>query len=103
MKNTCVVLKPDGSLHSVHHTLDEKAPGANLSKEEAQARAEVFLRDRKSVNLADWNLVETHTDKKPARTDHSFEWEQKAALGVAPGQSGTAGRAHPHAVASAGR
>ena len=75
-----VVLKPDGSLHSVHHTLDEKAPGANLSKEEAQARAEVFLRDRKGVNLADWNLVETHTDKKPARTDHTFEWEQKAAL-----------------------
>ena len=75
-----VVLKPDGSLHSVHHTLDEKAPGANLSKEEAQARAEVFLRDRKGVNLADWNLVETHTDKKPARTDHFFEWEQKAAL-----------------------
>ena len=86
-----VVLKPDGSLHSVHHTLDEKAPGANLSKEEAQARAEVFLRDRKNVNLSDWNLVETHTDKKPARTDHSFEWEQKPALGVAPGQSGTEG------------
>ena len=79
-----VVLKPDGSLHSVHHTVDEKAPGANLSKEEAQARAEVFLRDRKGVNLADWNLVETHTDKKPARTDHFFEWEQKAALDAAP-------------------
>ncbi len=86
-----VVLKPDGSLHSVHHTIDEKAPGANLSKEEAQARAEVFLRDRKNVNLSDWDLVETHTDKKPARTDHSFEWEQKPALGVAPGQSGTEG------------
>ena len=86
-----VVLKPDGSLHSVHHTIDEKAPGANLSKEEAQARAEVFLRDRKNVNLVDWNLVETKTDKKPARTDHSFEWEQKAALGVAPGQAGTEG------------
>jgi membrane protease YdiL (CAAX protease family) len=86
-----VVLKPDGSLHSVHHTIDEKASGANLSKEEAQARAEVFLRDRKSVNLADWNLVETHTDKKPARTDHTFEWEQKAAAGVAAGQPGAEG------------
>jgi membrane protease YdiL (CAAX protease family) len=86
-----VVLKPDGSLHSVHHTLDEKAPGANLSKEEAQARAEVFLRDQKGVNFADWNLVETHTDKKPARTDHTFEWEQKAALDAAPGQAASAG------------
>ena len=30
-----VVLKPDGSLHSVHHTLSEDAPGASLSKEQA--------------------------------------------------------------------
>jgi len=86
-----VVLKPDGALHAVHHTLDEKAAGANLSKEEAQARAEVFLRDQKGVNLQDWNLVETHSDKKPARTDHFFEWEQKAALDAAAGQPGTAG------------
>jgi CAAX prenyl protease-like protein len=83
-----VVLKPDGSLHSVHHTLDEKTPGASLAKEEAQARAEAFLRDRKSMNLADWNLVETHSDKKPARTDHLFEWEQKTALDAAAGQQG---------------
>ena len=87
-----VVLKPDGSLHSVHHTLEEKAQGANLSKEEAQARAERFLRDRKGVNLVDWNLVESHTDKKPARTDHFFEWEQNAALDVAPGQPAASGQ-----------
>jgi membrane protease YdiL (CAAX protease family) len=86
-----VVLKPDGSLHSVHHTLDEKTPGANLAKEEAQARAEVFLRDRKSINLADWNLVETHSDKKPSRTDHLFVWEQKTTLDAAAGQPAAAG------------
>jgi membrane protease YdiL (CAAX protease family) len=85
-----VVLKPDGSLHSLHHTLDEKAPGANLSKEDAQAHAEMFLRDQKGVNLADWNLVETHSDKKPARTDHFFEWEEKAALDAAPEKSAAA-------------
>ena len=86
-----VVLKPDGALHSIHHTLDEKAPGANLSKEEAQALSELFLRGNKGVDLADWNLVETHSDKKPARTDHSFEWEQKVALDAAPGQPAAAG------------
>jgi membrane protease YdiL (CAAX protease family) len=75
-----VVMKPDGSLHSMHHTLDEKAAGANLTKEDAQARAEAFLRGEKHLNLADWNLVESHTDKKIARTDHTFEWEQKFAL-----------------------
>ena len=84
----------------MHHTLDEKAPGANLSKEEALARAEAYLRDQKKVDLSGWNLVETHTDKKPARTDHMFEWEQKAALD--PG-IGPAGRAHPHATARARR
>jgi membrane protease YdiL (CAAX protease family) len=83
-----LVLKPDGSLHSIHHTLDEAASGANLSKEEAQARAEVYLRDQKSVTLADWNLVETHTDKKTARTDHTFEWGQKTALDAAPSGQG---------------
>jgi membrane protease YdiL (CAAX protease family) len=83
-----VILKPDGSLHSVHHTLDEKAPGANLSNEDAQGRAENYLRGEKKVNLADWNLVDAHTDKKPARTDHLFEWEQKIALNGAPGRDG---------------
>ncbi|HEX4643375.1 MAG TPA: CPBP family intramembrane glutamic endopeptidase, partial [Candidatus Acidoferrales bacterium] len=82
-----VVLTTDGSLHSIHHTVDENAAGANLSKEEAQSRAEAFLSDRKGVNFADWNLVESRTDKKPARTDHIFEWEQKAALdGATDGQ-----------------
>ena len=83
-----VVLRPDGSLHSVHHTLDEKAPGANLSREEALARAEAFLRDQKQMDLAAWNLVDTNTDKKPARTDHLFEWEQKTALDSGSGQQG---------------
>ncbi len=83
-----VVLKTDGTLHSIHHTLDEKAPGANLSKDEALARAETFLRDQKKMDLSGWNLVDTQTDQKPARTDHLFEWEQKAALDPASGQQG---------------
>ena len=42
-----VILKPDGSLHSVRHTLAEAAPGASLTKDEAVARAEKFLREEK--------------------------------------------------------
>ena len=83
-----VVLRPDGSLHSVHHTLDEKASGANLSKEDALARAETYLRDRKKLDLSGWNLVDAHSDKKPARTDHTFEWEQASALDPGSGQQG---------------
>src|SRR5208282_3126980 len=83
-----VVLRPDGSLHSVHHTLDEKASGANLSKEDALARAENYLRDWKKMELSGWHLVDARTDKKPARTDHTFEWEQDSALDPRSGQQG---------------
>ena len=89
-----IVLRADGSLHALHHTLDEKASGANLSKEEALARAEAYLRDQKNVELSDWNLVETQTDKKPSRTDHVFEWEQKTALDAPSGQQGAHIRMH---------
>jgi membrane protease YdiL (CAAX protease family) len=91
-----VVLKPDGAPHSVHHTLDEKAGGANLSKDEALARAEAFLRDRKQMNISGWKLVDAQTDKKPARTDHTFEWEQNAALDAAAGQQGAHIRVQLH-------
>jgi membrane protease YdiL (CAAX protease family) len=83
-----VVLRPDGSLHSLHHTMDEKVPGANLSKEEALARAEAYLHDQKKADLPSWNLVETSTEKRPSRTDHVFEWEQKAPLDPGSGQQG---------------
>jgi membrane protease YdiL (CAAX protease family) len=82
------VLQPDGALHSLHHTLDERTPGANLTKEDALGRAEAYLREVKKLNLSSWNLVETNTDKRPARTDHTFVWEQKTALDEAAGEKG---------------
>ena len=91
-----VVLRPDGWLHAFHHTLDEKAPGANLPKEEALARAEVYLRDQKKLDLSSWNLLESNTDKRPARTDHTLIWEQKAALDEGPGQDAAAPQGGAH-------
>ncbi len=75
-----VVLKPDGSLHAIRHTLAEEAPGASLSKEEAVARAEKFLREEKKMDLSQWSLVESNSDKRPHRTDHMLTWQQKAPL-----------------------
>jgi membrane protease YdiL (CAAX protease family) len=89
-----VVLRTDGSLHSIHHTLDEKVPGANLTKEEALARAEAYLRERKKIDFSQWNLVEPTTEKKPARTDHTFTWEQKAALDAPSAELGSNVGAH---------
>ena len=89
-----VVLRPDGTLHSVHHTLAEATPGANLSKEDAQSRAAAFLRGDKGFDLAQWKVVATQSDKRQARTDHTFTWEQIAALDpVPPGAEGAHVRA----------
>ncbi len=85
-----VVLLPDGALHSVHHILDDDAPGATLSKEEAQARAESYLRDAKHLDLARWKVVEATSEKQVHRTDHHFVWEQIAPLATAPGASAPA-------------
>jgi len=75
-----VILKPDGSLHSVRHTLAEAASGASLTKDEAVARAEKFLREERKIDLSQWNLVESNSDKRPHRTDHTLTWQQTAPL-----------------------
>jgi hypothetical protein len=66
--------------------LAEEAPGPSLTKEEAIARSEEFLREEKKIDLAQWSLVESNSDKRPHRTDHILTWQQKEALdGGAPG------------------
>lgn len=79
-----VILRSDGQLHSIHHTLDERAAGPNLTKEEALARAEAWLRDNKSFDLTQWRLVDSGSVKRPNRTDHAFTWERIAPLAGGP-------------------
>lgn len=91
-----VILKPDGSLHSLHHTLAEDAPGPSLTKEEAIARAEQFLRDEKKIDLSQWSVVESKSDKRPHRTDHTLTWQQNAPVDSAPNLAAdSAGHAYP--------
>jgi membrane protease YdiL (CAAX protease family) len=75
-----VVLRPDGSLHSVHHTLSEDAQGASLSKDQAEARAEEYLLAEKRVDIGQWTLFESKSDKHPHRVDHTLTWEENTAL-----------------------
>jgi membrane protease YdiL (CAAX protease family) len=75
-----IKLKPDGSLFAFHHNITEDAPGASLSKEEAIAKAEKFLREEKKIDLSQWSLVEANSDKRPHRTDHVLTWQQNAPL-----------------------
>ena len=83
-----VILRPDGALHSIHHVLPEAAPGASLTKDEAVARAENYLRKEKKLDLRQWRLVEAKSEKKPKRTDHTLTWEQNAALEPVSKQAG---------------
>ncbi len=90
-----VVLRPDGTLHSVRHTLAEETPGASLKKEEAVARAEKFIREEKNIHLKEWTLVESNSDKRPHRIDHTLTWEQAAPLDpVQVSSSNTKDHAH---------
>jgi hypothetical protein len=91
-----VILRPDGSLHSVRHILAEDTPGASLTKEEAVARAEKFLREEKKFDLKEWTLVESNSGKRPHRIDHTLIWQQNEPLD--PSSASTTGPIdHAHA------
>ncbi len=75
-----VRLQPDGSLYSVHHTIAEGAAGASLTKEEALALAEKFLRDQEHFDLSGWSMVDSSSKKRPHRTDHTLVWQQSESL-----------------------
>ena len=79
-----VLLQTDGSLHSVWHTLDSKAAGPNLTKEQAGAIAEKWLVDYKRIDPAQWRLVDAASTKQPHRTDHGFTWENLKPLAGGP-------------------
>jgi len=90
-----VILRPDGSLHSFRHILAEETPGASLTKEEAVARAEKFLREEKKLNLKEWTLVEPSSEKRPHRIDHTLTWQQNEPLDPSSASSaGTADHAY---------
>jgi hypothetical protein len=91
-----VVLRPEGTLHSLRHTLAEAAPGPSLGKEEAVARAEQFLRDEKHVDLSQWSLVDSDSEKRPHRLDYTLTWQEKAAL-----EGATAGKTDANDLAHA--
>ena len=93
-----VVLRPDGTLHAIRHTLAEETPGPSLTKEEAVARAEKFLRDEKKLDLKNWALVESNSDKRPHRIDHILTWQQNEPLeGAASSSAGKEDHAYARA------
>jgi hypothetical protein len=83
-----VRLRPDGTVFALHHKIAEDASGASLSKDAAVARAEKFLREEKKLDLSQWSLVESNSDKRPHRIDHVLTWQQKSPLDSGPAGAG---------------
>ena len=75
-----VDLLPDGSLQSVSHKLKEAEKSASLSKEEASAKAAAFLQSEKHLDVSQWTLVDSSSEKKPNRVDHSLTWQENSPL-----------------------
>ncbi|MHB8503911.1 MAG: CPBP family glutamic-type intramembrane protease [Candidatus Acidiferrales bacterium] len=75
-----IKLNPDGSFLAFNHKLAEDTPGPSLSKEEAMAKAEKYLREEKKLDLSQWSLVETYSDKRIHRTDHELVWQQRTPI-----------------------
>ncbi|HEY4978094.1 MAG TPA: CPBP family intramembrane glutamic endopeptidase, partial [Candidatus Acidoferrum sp.] len=80
-----ITLKPDGTIHAFRHTLAEAAKGPTITKAEALVIAEKYLREQKQIDLSQWKLVDSSSDKRPNRTDHSLTWQQNEALDSASG------------------
>ncbi len=71
-----VDITPAGQTVGFDHEIPEAAPGADLQPGQAREIAESFLREAVQRDLSDLEFVETETEKRPARTDHSFTWKQ---------------------------
>jgi hypothetical protein len=79
------------------HQIPEEDPGAELEETDARTRAEAYLLKSFGVDVASgWELKESRADKRPKRTDWTFEWEdashvrrQVVVAGDTPSQSST--------------
>lgn len=73
-----VDVTPAGEVVRFDHEVPEAAPGVTLEAAAARELAEKFLREVMKRDPADLEYVEGETEKRPARTDHTFTWKQKS-------------------------
>ncbi len=76
-----------GQVFGYRHLLDEDAPGASLSLNEARKLAENSLEQHR-YHLADFELQDSQEQKRKARKDYVFTWQAK------PGDPRNVGEAH---------
>ena len=76
-----------GEVFGFHHALEENAPGASLSPEQARALAEQAVREH-GYRLEDFELQSSDATKRKAREDYTLVWQAK------PGDPRNVGDAH---------
>ncbi len=73
-----VDIAPAGDVVGFDHEIPEAASGANLDPARARTAAEKFLSEGMKRDLGELEFVDSATEKRPARTDHSFTWKHKS-------------------------
>jgi membrane protease YdiL (CAAX protease family) len=66
----------DGKVFAYWHTLDEDAPGATLTPEAARSLGEKAVLEH-GYALSDFDLQDSHSEKRKARTDYTLTWQAK--------------------------
>jgi hypothetical protein len=73
-----VFLDPtSGQVFGYRRLLDDNAPGASLSPEQAQTLAARYVEDQ-GYHLSDFDLQNSETEKRKAREDYTLVWQAKA-------------------------
>src|SRR5688572_12826113 len=74
---TLIRFTPDGRPYGFHMKLKEDAPGAALDSIAARTIAERMARERWTVDLAPFAMVEQGQERRPGgRVDHTFTYER---------------------------
>lgn len=72
-----VRVDPGGRVVGFTHGILESDEGASLSEEDARAIAETFLTDTQGFQLGAYTPIETASQKRPNRVDHTFTYRKK--------------------------
>jgi uncharacterized membrane protein (DUF485 family) len=76
-RETLIRFRPGGEPYGFHEQLEEGAPGAALTPEDARRIAEQKAHDGWAIDLSAFTLVEQSQERRPGgRVDHTFTYER---------------------------
>ena len=67
-----------GELRTYIHQIPEDASGESLTQGNALNAAQFFLVGTMGIDIQNWELIESKTEKLKNRWDHEFEWKERS-------------------------